>query len=240
MKSDGETPIERARRIREMLPSQRRALKQHPDTTAAYLRLAKLLPDMVDKLEAAMAPQHVTRFVAFGGDIAARCIRLVLALYLRRPVAPGRPSRSLTGMTWLANAEQCIAEDIFLASALGATATDWIRKSLAMMGWYSAKPGSFDPAFWIELDRRVRGIPLEEFFTEIARRVAAKPKRAAPRGSRGARAPRPQALSAQEKRELRAVVAQLVADGGLREQVAGIVRERAAKPLGDTKMKVQR
>jgi hypothetical protein len=82
----------------------------------------------------------------------------------------------------------------------------------------------------MELERRARTLPRDEFFAEIERRVAAKPKRAAPKSSRKGRGPRPLAITPEDRRVLRGLLAELAADPELRDELAARVRERATKP----------
>lgn len=130
-----------------------------------YTRICSFLPEMVERLEGADAPEHIYKWIAFGKTLSDRIVRCILALYVRRPINAEKPGQAASGLTWLRNAEQNIAEKIFYESSQGATLREWIDRH------------RFSDDFWRETEHRVRLIDLASFFMQIEQRVSAKPRR---------------------------------------------------------------
>lgn len=132
------------------------------------------MPDMVEQLEGADAPEHIYKWVAFGKTLPDRIVRLALAMYLRRPINPRKPGQSLSSLTWLFGAEQNVAEKIFYETVQGSTLHEWIRKHMFQL---RGTGGRMDPEFWREVSQRVRATDISSYLAQVEQRVLLKPKR---------------------------------------------------------------
>ena len=171
--SPPKSPYKRALAFQELLPAEK-AKRFSSGRQIAYTRICQFLPDMVEQLEDAEAPEHVYKWVAFGKTLPDRIVRLALALYLRKPINPKKPGQSLSGLTWLFGASQSVAEKIFYETVQGSTLREWIRNHMFQL---RGAGGRMDPAFWREVNDRVRATDVTSFLQQVSQRVLLKPKR---------------------------------------------------------------
>jgi len=189
-----ENVFELAQQIQDTPPGLRGAVFSYRRaTTRTYERMASaavLLPGMDKILLDAHAPAHVVRWACWGKYMPNRILRMGLALYVRRELE--RVGQAESGLSWLLDCQKSTAEAIFIESSKGKATLDWIKASMYKQE-YQAEDGGCSPRFWNELEKKLNQMPLDQFWAEIDRRVALKPKRNPPKKSR-VRVSRPEML----------------------------------------------
>jgi hypothetical protein len=102
-------------RLVNTLPSQRvKVFKNYKQSTIyGYLNLRKLTDDIMEQLEAEVAPVRIFLWISYGCNQSVRQNRLALALRTRRKPSPKATLQPKSGWTWLSLTKLGIAEEIF-------------------------------------------------------------------------------------------------------------------------------